>query len=148
VRNALALQSFVRSDITVEAQLGTDLPSCPLDGHLVARAVENLVRNAVEAMPEGGRVTVRTNADWCRDWRVGASVTVQDTGVGMDSRSSARAFEDFFTTKPHGSGLGLPFIKRVMQAHDGRVEMTTKRGGGTSVTLHFLSRSDGIHAPR
>lgn len=147
VRGVLALQSFVRPDIVVESQFGEDLPGCPLDPHLVGRALENLVRNAMEAMPKGGVLTVRTTAERSRDQLVGASVTVQDTGIGMDSRSSARAFEDFFTTKPHGSGFGLAFTKRVMQAHGGRVQLTSKPGGGTSVTLHFLSRSEGGDGP-
>jgi len=138
VRSVLALQSFVRSDVVIELDLERALPRCRLDADLVGRAVDNLVRNSVEAMPQGGRVTVRTSAVRSRDRVVGAVVTVQDTGVGMDARVSSRAFDDFFSTKRHGSGLGLAFIKRVMQAHSGRVQLTSKPGEGTTVALRFL----------
>jgi two-component system sensor histidine kinase HydH len=146
VRSVLALQRFVRSDVAIELDLEQDLPRCRLDADLVGRAVDNLVRNSVEAMPQGGRLTVRTSAARARDRIVGAVVIVQDTGIGMDSRVSARAFDDFFTTKRDGSGLGLAFIKRVMQAHSGRVHLTSKLGAGTSVALRFLvDREEHIH---
>jgi len=143
VRSVLALQSFVRSDIAIDLELEQDLPRCRLDADLVGRAVDNLVRNSVEAMPQGGRLTVRTSVARARDRIVGAVVTVQDTGVGMDARVSARAFDDFFTTKRHGSGLGLAFIKRVMQAHSGRVQLASKAGEGTTVALRFLVDREG-----
>jgi len=147
VRGALALQRYVRPNITVESHLDEGLPRCPVDVQLLGRALENLVRNGIEAMPNGGVLTVRTTPQRSHDRVVGVSVTVQDNGVGMDARSSARAFEDFYTTKPHGSGLGLAFIKRVMQAHGGRVQLTSKLGGGTIVTLHFFNKSEAWHGP-
>jgi signal transduction histidine kinase len=137
VRRTLALQSYVRPNISVEDELEAELPACPHDADLVGRAIENLIRNAVEAMPNGGVLTVRTSADRRHDRRVDARVTVQDTGQGMNARESARAFDDFFSTKAEGSGLGLGFVQRVMQAHGGRVDLTSKVGTGTSVTLHF-----------
>jgi two-component system, NtrC family, sensor histidine kinase HydH len=154
VRRVLALQSFVRSDIAIELELEQNLPRCRLDPNLVGRAVDNLVRNSVEAMPHGGRITVRTSIVHARARIVGAVVAVQDSGIGMDSRVSARAFDDFFTTKRHGSGLGLAFIKRVMQAHSGKVHLASKPGEGTTVALRFLvEREDGdgrerIHSGR
>jgi signal transduction histidine kinase len=146
VQRALSLQSYVRANITVAPTFEPALPVCQLDGELVGRAIENLIRNAVEAMPNGGVLTVQTASDRRRDRRVGARITVQDTGEGMNARDSARAFDDFFSTKPEGSGLGLGFVQRVMQAHGGRVDLTSKVGAGTSVTLYFrggLGPDDG-----
>lgn len=145
VRSVLALQSYVRPDVAVESQLEDNLPHCPIDAQLVGRALENLVRNGIEAMPNGGLLSVRTTPQVAHERVIGVSVIVQDTGVGMDARSSARAFDDFYTTKPHGSGLGLAFIKRVMQAHGGLVQLTSKLGGGTTVTLNFFSELEGWH---
>jgi signal transduction histidine kinase len=145
VRRTLTLQSYVRPNIAVEPELEEELPPCPHDADLVGRAIENLIRNAVEAMPSGGRLVVRTSADRRRDRRVGARVTVQDTGEGMNARESARAFDDFFSTKTEGSGLGLGFVQRVMQAHGGRVDLTSKVGAGTSVTLHFRGNTNDGH---
>jgi signal transduction histidine kinase len=133
----LALQAFVRSDIELEPHLDTEVPCFRLDSELVARALENLVRNSTEAMPQGGVLSVRTATRRSRGRVVGASLSVQDCGAGMDARQSARAFDDFYTTKPHGTGLGLAFTKRVVEAHGGRVRMTSKLGVGTSIVLYF-----------
>ena len=143
VRRTLSLQSYVRANISVEQALEPDLPPCRLDADLIGRAVENLIRNSIEAMPNGGVLTVRTAADGPRDRSTGARVVVQDTGTGMNARESARAFDDFFTTKSEGSGLGLGFVQRVMHAHGGRVDLISKVGAGTIVTLHFR-RNDGF----
>ncbi|HXU01365.1 MAG TPA: ATP-binding protein, partial [Polyangia bacterium] len=134
VQRTLSLQGYVRPDVAVEEALQPGLPACQVDAELVGRAIENVLRNAVEAMPSGGVLTVRTSIDRRRDRPIGARLTIQDTGEGMNARESARAFEDFFSTKPEGSGLGLGFVQRVMQAHGGRVDLTSKVGAGTSVT--------------
>lgn len=98
------------------------------DRDLLESAVENVVRNAVEATRAGGDVRIETSA---------SAVRVIDSGVGMDARARERAFEDFFTTKPEGSGLGLAFVRRVMLAHDGDVTLTSQSGKGTTVELRF-----------
>jgi len=64
-------------------------------------------------------------------------VSVADEGGGMDARAAERAFDDFFTTKAAGSGLGLAFVRRVALAHGGEVSMTTDVGRGTTVRLHL-----------
>lgn len=137
VRNVLALQNFVRADIAVNAQLEANLPPCLADPELVGRAVENLVRNSVEAMPKGGALAVRTAVHTGKRRRGQAAITVEDQGTGMDARQVAQAFRDFYTTKPLGSGLGLGFIKRVVEAHGGHVKLSSQLGAGTRVTLLF-----------
>lgn len=137
VRKVITLQAFVRKDIALDPQLDMQVPIFQLDSELVARALENLVRNSTEAMPQGGIVSVRTALRRARGRVVGATLAVQDRGAGMDARHSARALDDFFTTKPHGTGLGLAFTKRVVEAHGGRLQLSSKVGIGTSVTLYF-----------
>lgn len=138
VRSVLALQDFAASSaVQVDAKLGASVPECRLDRDLVAGALENLVRNAFEAMPKGGRVTVETGRDEQEVSGDRVFVLVQDSGEGMDARTRERAFDDFFTTKPRGTGHGLAFVRRVVDAHGGEVALTSKEGVGTMVRLSF-----------
>ncbi len=90
------------------------------------------MRNALEAMPRGGVLTVRTRTE-----DSGVVLSVEDTGEGMNARTRERAFDDFYTTKTTGSGLGLAFVRRVVEAHGGRVTLTSHEGRGTTVTLRL-----------
>jgi signal transduction histidine kinase len=105
-------------------------PECDADPDLLESAVENVVRNAAEATKERGEVRVETELG-----PTAIVVRVKDTGMGMDARQLERAFEDFYTTKPGGSGLGLAFTRRVMLAHGGDASITSERGVGTTVEL-------------
>jgi signal transduction histidine kinase len=100
------------------------------DADLLASALENLVKNAVEAMPGGGTLTVSTGLRENDDGRL-AVVSVRDTGTGMDARAREQAFELFFTTKASGSGLGLAFVQQVARSHGGQVLLTSVEGSGT-----------------
>jgi signal transduction histidine kinase len=134
VRRVLHLQPFAaREGIRVEARLAEGLPECDADGDLLATALENLLRNAFEAMPAGGTVTVRT--DRATGLRGAVEISVEDEGVGMDARQQARAFDDFFTTKATGMGLGLAFVRRVAHAHGGEVSLSSRIGRGTLVRV-------------
>ena len=111
---------------------------CEADPDLLESAVENVVRNAVEACREGAAEgegpSVRIET--LRDEAAGlVRIRVIDRGPGMDARQRARAFDDFFTTKASGSGLGLPFARRVMTAHGGDLRLESERGRGTCVEL-------------
>jgi two-component system, NtrC family, sensor histidine kinase HydH len=136
VRSVLALQPLAApAGVRVNAELGEALPPCLADPALIARVVENLVRNAFEAMPQGGTVTVRTGSlPSSQVW-----VSVEDTGVGMDARLREQVFDEFFTTKSQGSGLGLALVKRVADAHGGEVQLQSDEGRGT--TIRVLLRS-------
>jgi signal transduction histidine kinase len=133
VRSVLALQPFAASSsIAVKVSLAESLPQCPVDRDLVSGALENLLRNSFDAMPSGGEVVVRTEAT-----PRGVALVVQDQGNGMDARQLERAFDDFYTTKANGTGLGLAFVRRVAEAHGGRVSMTSQLGRGTVVRLEL-----------
>jgi signal transduction histidine kinase len=133
VGEVMALQTFGAGErISITQELAADLPDCDLDRDLIASALENLVRNAIEAMPEGGSICVRTES------RFGAVVlSVEDTGPGMDARTRERAFDDFFTTKAAGSGLGLAFVRRVAEAHGGSASLGSRAGRGTIVSVRL-----------
>jgi two-component system, NtrC family, sensor histidine kinase HydH len=136
VQNALALQRFAPGQpgqpLSVKAELSQDLPACQADRDLLSVVLDNLLRNAAEAMPEGGTLTVRTAKE-----REEILLSVEDTGVGMSPRTRERAFDGFFTTKAQGSGLGLAFVRRVAEAHGGGVSLTSEVGRGTVVRLHL-----------
>jgi signal transduction histidine kinase len=139
VRGVLPLQRFgLPAGIAIEAELSPDLPECPLDRDLVVTALENVLRNACEAMPKGGTIVVRT----ARDEDAGiVSVGVEDQGQGMDPRELESATALFFTTKAQGTGLGLSFAERVAKAHGGGLLLRSVLGRGTTVTLSFSERS-------
>ena len=110
-------------------------------------AVTNLILNAVDAMPEGGTVTVRSRA-FAQDGRVPVgsllrvAVEVSDTGVGMDEEARARCLEPFFTTKgERGTGLGLAMVYGMVQRHHGDIEIESAPGRGTTVRLLFQAVS-------
>jgi signal transduction histidine kinase len=126
-----------RSDVTARLDLAPELPECALDVDLVATAVENLLRNASEATDEGGTVTIRTERVPQRTAREAIAITVEDSGCGMNARDLEQAFDEFFTTKAKGSGLGLPLVKRVVEAHGGSVLVNSEVGRGTRVVLLF-----------
>jgi signal transduction histidine kinase len=120
------------SQIEVVRYLDADLPSIQLNGETLQAALVNLVKNALEAMPDGGQLTART-----RVTRQGVALDLIDTGVGMDERTAMKMFDAFYTTKSGGSGLGLPTARRIIEAHGGRIGVHSEVGIGTQFTLEF-----------
>jgi signal transduction histidine kinase len=118
--------------VEVIRYLDPDLPSILLDGETLQAALVNLVKNSLEAMPDGGVLTVRT-----RMTRYGVALDLIDTGCGMDEATARRMFEAFFSTKHGGSGLGLPTARRVIEAHGGRIDVQSAVNRGTKFTLEF-----------
>jgi signal transduction histidine kinase len=95
-------------------------------------AVVNLVFNAIEAMPSGGAIVLRTGAADGGGW-----IEVADDGPGMSPEIEKRVFEPFFTTKAQGTGLGLAMVYAFVKRHDGRLTLETKEGAGTRFRLWF-----------
>jgi PAS domain S-box-containing protein len=118
------------NDKTMATRLDPDLPPVPVDADQIKQALWNVVRNALEATPPGGRLDVSTHAV---DGRV--VIEVADSGPGIPAERQARLFEPFQTTKPSGSGLGLAIAHRIVTAHDGSIEVTSQPGVGTRVRV-------------
>jgi signal transduction histidine kinase len=123
--------------ILVTLDLPPDLPPVFVDRTLIARALANLVENALHAMPGNGALTIAARA---LDSVVRIRVT--DTGAGMDAEALARAFEPYFSTKTTGTGLGLPIAKRNVELSGGTISVTSERGHGTSVELTLPVAAD------
>ena len=124
--------------IQLRPELREDLPSVAGIESEIREALTNLVFNAVDAMPEGGTLTVRTKAAKNMGKPVHVDVEVADTGVGMDDETHRRCLEPFFTTKgERGTGLGLAMVYGVTRRHNADIEMESAIGQGTTVRLRF-----------
>jgi nitrogen fixation/metabolism regulation signal transduction histidine kinase len=120
--------------ITFNLDVPAGLPSLVADRTLLSRALTNLVENAVQAMPTGGRLAVAVAQE---DERI--VLTFVDSGVGMDDVALAHAFEPYFSTKTAGSGLGLANAKRNIEREGGTITITSEPGRGTTVTVTFAA---------
>ncbi|MSR59912.1 MAG: two-component sensor histidine kinase [Planctomycetaceae bacterium] len=121
------------ASIEISPHLAPDLPPVRLDQALFRQALLNLALNARQAMPGGGLLELQTRA---RDGWV--ELDLIDNGCGMDESTLARIFDGFFSTKPAGSGLGLPTVRRIIEAHGGRITVESAIGRGTRFTISLL----------
>jgi signal transduction histidine kinase len=118
--------------IEIADYLTNDLPTVLLDPEAFYGALLNLIINAEQAMPDGGQLVVRT-------YLTPDSVALDliDTGCGMDERTRSQIFDAFFSTKRGGSGLGLPTVRRVVEAHGGAINLQSEVGLGTRFTIQL-----------
>ncbi|RYZ02615.1 MAG: HAMP domain-containing protein [Myxococcales bacterium] len=129
VRRELS-QAGVQLELAIDAEVAELM--LPMDEAQVRQALLNLLRNAREAMPSGGRVVVRVvRSDG------GLDLIVDDEGVGMPATTRERLFEPFFTTKQHGTGLGLAITRQIAEAHGGGIRVEPREPRGTRIVLHF-----------
>lgn len=123
--------------IKLEKDLDRSLPSVPFDGQQMKQAVINIIKNAMEAMENGGTLTIRT---YVLDEAGEAAFEIGDTGPGISSKAMHNIFNPYYTTKPRGTGLGLPITNRIVKAHKGRIEMKNKSSGGSLFTIKLPVR--------
>ena len=116
-----------RPPITPELHLDERLPVIQADPNLLRRVIENLVLNAMDAMPAGGVLMLRTTAE-----EAGVHLEISDTGTGLTPEECARLFTPYYTTKQHGTGLGLAIVQSVISDHGGRISVESEEGVGTS----------------
>jgi two-component system, NtrC family, nitrogen regulation sensor histidine kinase NtrY len=130
VRQVLALHGPRAAGVSIEAELGEELPTILADRDLLALALGNFVANAFDAMPESGTLRVRSARA-----EGGALVEVADTGPGIAGEQRTRLFTPYSTTKRGGTGLGLSIAQSVVSDHGGRIEVRSAPGEGTAFTL-------------
>jgi signal transduction histidine kinase len=121
--------------IVIRTGFAPDLPPILIDGDLFKQAVLNLVLNAEHAMPSGGELILTTRRE--NSWIV---LDVIDTGLGMTEEVRGRIFDAFFSTRPTGSGLGLPTARKIIEAHGGAIEVQSEPGKGSQFTLRLRAR--------
>ena len=134
------------SVIQLRLDLDPELPQVAVVESQVRDALVNLVFNAVDAMPNGGTVTIRTR--YSESGRHRIAIEVSDSGVGMDEETRRRCFEPFFTTKgARGTGLGLSMVYGVAERHGANLEIESEPGIGTTVRLSFAKLATTRTAP-
>jgi signal transduction histidine kinase len=120
-------------------------PTIRADPHQILQVVVNLIRNAIQACPMGGQVRICTCLRRHGGEQPLACVEVEDNGKGMTADELAQVFNPFFTSKLHGTGLGLPIAQQIMEYHDGRIALTSAPGQGTRVEVDLPAHRDAPH---
>jgi len=127
-----------RGDVQVSVAIPEGLPQIQADQHQLTQVFTNLLMNAYEAMGGSGHVSItasRLRLEDGTDPREAVLVQVADDGPGIPPDVAEKVFDPFFTTKPQGSGLGLAIVRKIVDAHDGRIDMRTAVGQGTTIRV-------------
>lgn len=129
--------------IQLVTRIAEALPPCQLDPRAISQVLLNLLKNAIEAMPEGGRLTVTARpGSLSADGTAAVVLEVEDTGIGVEEADLRKVFRPLFTTKPGGSGLGLSFCRQTVEEHGGEIRLGSQKGQGTRVTLLLPLRQE------
>ncbi len=115
--------------VEVERRYAPNLPRVPLDADLCEQVFTNLVLNAYEAMPDGGKLKVAA-VNGNSNGRRGVEIKIEDTGPGIPPEITEQIFNPFFTTKKGGVGLGLSIVSKIVDDHNGRIRVTSEPGKG------------------
>lgn len=119
-----------QNGIQVATDLRSGLPAMPLDAGQMKQAFYNLIRNAIQAMPGGGTLTISSSFN---DSEV--RVAFHDTGKGITAENMGNLFQPFFTTRKTGTGLGLLIVRRIVREHGGEIDIESREGHGTRVSI-------------
>ncbi len=133
------LESPGRGQISYDLQLDQRLEPIPADPELLHRAISNLVLNALEAMPEGGRLSLRTRGN-----KDNICVEISDTGAGLTAEECNRMFTPYYTSKEHGTGLGLAIVQSVVSDHRGTIRVHSEPGHGTTFVVELPRNPDTL----
>jgi len=126
------LEAPGRAKIGCDLQLDPHLEQVAADAELLHRAISNLVLNAMDAMPQGGTLTLRT-----RDEGGKVLIEIADTGTGLTREECERIFTPYYTSKQHGTGLGLAIVQSVVSDHGGRIRVQSEPGRGTTFVIEL-----------
>jgi PAS domain S-box-containing protein len=130
-------------NIITHIELACENQPVSIDATKIMRALVNLITNAVEAMPEGGELWIQSEFVQCEDVTL-LRLSVSDTGCGIEEETLNRVQEPFFTTKKHGTGLGLAICKKIIDAHGGKLKITSKPKEGTAVEIELPLKDFGF----
>jgi signal transduction histidine kinase len=135
------LQSPKHSPIECRLELAEDLASIAADPELLHRAFSNLALNAMDAMPQGGTLSLRTRQSSDR-----VVVEIADTGAGLTAEECERLFTPYYTSKAHGTGLGLAIVQSIISDHGGRIGVHSEPGRGTAFMIELPDNLDKLAA--
>ncbi len=131
--SAVTIPQTVRVSVEIEK----DFPKLMIDSALVRRVLINLITNALQAMPDGGKLTITAS-----NTNETATISFHDTGVGIPEENMHKLFMPLFTTKAKGQGFGLPVCKRLVEAHNGTIVVESKVGEGSTFTIKLPLRRE------
>lgn len=123
---------LLKQHIQFFRRFSSHLPKVLLDEKILEEVFLNLLLNAIEAMPKGGKLTVTASAEHNNEQ---LAIIVADTGVGISEENINKIFEPFVTTKKDGTGFGLSFVQQVIDLHKGKIDVKSKPGNGTEVKI-------------
>ena len=126
----LLKHEVVNRNISIEIAMPEPVPKIKVDRNQIKQAFFNLIRNAFQAMPDGGALQIRLETS-----DHGLSIAFQDTGIGIKQEDFGRIFEPYHTNKPGGTGLGLMIVQRIVQEHGGEMAVASESGKGTTFTI-------------
>ena len=134
IRKTLLLiqPSLVKHSIDVELDIADPDPILEMDDQLIRKMMLHLTRNAIDAMPDGGTLTITVRQQ--RGW---VTILFADTGVGIAEALQERAVDPFFTTKTYGTGLGLALVEKIVATHGGNFSLTRKSDGGMEARINL-----------
>jgi len=137
IEETLALVGYEMESqgVRLERADDSDLPSVPMDREQMKQVLLNLILNALQAMPRGGRLKIQTALDYPSGERGGGpavEIAVQDSGDGIPGEIQSKIFEPFFSTKEEGIGLGLSVAQRIVEDHRGKIRVESTPGKGTT----------------
>ena len=128
--SSIVKETKIPDKVRRHLRVNGDLSAKMIDPAIIRRVLENLIWNAIDAMPGGGNLNITANGR-----HENIIIEVSDTGTGISDKDKTRIWEPFFTTKPKGFGLGLPFCRRAIEAHGGIIEFDSNVGEGTTFTI-------------
>jgi signal transduction histidine kinase len=121
--------------VTLEVALPETLPAVRLDPMKFEQVLVELISNALDAMPEGGRLVLSARPAMGTDGAAGLVLEVRDTGRGITPEALVSVGQPFFTTRPEGTGLGLATARRFVEQHGGRLDLASEVGRGTAIEI-------------
>ena len=133
VQNVVNLYAESVKSIQIEANLAPNFPLLSIDSEQITQALGNLIKNAIEAMPDGGTLNVSTQL--VNEGKI--RIKIQDTGIGMSPKTLAQIFTPYYTTKETGTGLGMAIVQRIITDHDGQTFIESEEGIGTTVWIEL-----------
>jgi len=129
---------LIKAQVEVSVDLQPDLPPIIMDFNQISQVLMNLMINSIEAMPEGGKLSITTY------WRPeqGQIFEIHDSGTGILEEDKGRIFDPFFTRKPEGTGMGLSISRQIIEKHGALMELDSSPGKGTTFRLIFPQKTD------
>jgi PAS domain S-box-containing protein len=121
---------LTEAKIAAELELQEDIPQIKFDERFMKQAFLNLIKNAIAAMPDGGKLLIKTETE-----DTDVKITVADTGTGISDENITKIFEPYFTTKDNGSGLGLTLVYKIIREHQGEINVKSAPGEGASIII-------------